>query len=75
MVVDLSEHVEHPPAMHVNVGAVTLINTLTSQMHLLYYQITVIQLALQSSDPPSLKLGDSSNKLERTDVLKSSSSL
>lgn len=50
MAVDLSEHVEHPPAMHVNVGPVTLISTFTDQIHLLHFRVTVIESALESSD-------------------------
>ena len=37
MLVDLSEHVEHPPAMHVNAGPVTLISTFRDLIHLLRF--------------------------------------
>lgn len=42
--------------MHVNVGAVTLISTSTAEVHLLHFQLTVIQLTPESSALTLLKI-------------------
>lgn len=47
VLVDSSEHVGHPPAMHVNVGPVILIRTFTGHMHLLHFQITTKQMTFE----------------------------